>query len=503
MNSSAVSAAAYAAGENLFSEYEQRTKCYSYKKNRVYHSEILLPENAPEEFRDRATLWNSAESAEKQYNSQLARAVVASLPREIPKEQLPELVREYCTEQFVKKGLCCDFSIHDSGDGNPHVHILLTTRILDENGKWLPKFKCVYILDKDGNRIPSKSGRCKRTKIDLVGWNERYLYESLRSEWAKIQNMYFEKNNLDARVDHLSYKDQGVDRVPYINVGYHSYTLEKKGIKTPGGNINRTIKEHNKEKAALLEEIENLKTELSEINEKLGRFLSNSRREPTLAEILLDYIEIQKSGWSDWGFYLKPDCPAKDTEKVSEAISFVKENNLDTFSSFQSALELSEKKGKIGREKKETKQIVSRLKDIRETEATYVRYGNSLFKDSFYKNHKDEIDRYISAEKYLNKHGLTVTANVDPFAAKYRKLQKEYKSIGDDIPEKGSKKYEKIRSIHRIISDILDDMGIQTGKLQSGKEKESVLRKLETGREAVRGGSEAERKTKEVIMEKS
>ena len=108
-NSSAVSGAAYDAGEKLYNEYECQTKNYSYKKSEVFYSEIILPENAPKSFYDRETLWNSAESAEKQYNSQLARVVVASLPREIPKEQLPELVKEFCTEQFVKKGMCCDF----------------------------------------------------------------------------------------------------------------------------------------------------------------------------------------------------------------------------------------------------------------------------------------------------------------------------------------------------------------------------------------------------------
>ncbi len=113
MSSSALAGAAYAAGEKLFSEYEQRYKDYTDKKPEVLYSEILLPPNAQEKFYDRETLWNSAESVETSYNSQLARNIVAALPNEIPKEQLPELVREFCEEQFVKKGMCCDLSIHD------------------------------------------------------------------------------------------------------------------------------------------------------------------------------------------------------------------------------------------------------------------------------------------------------------------------------------------------------------------------------------------------------
>ena len=500
-SSSAVFGAAYAAGEKLYSEYECQTKNYSYKKSEVLYSEILLPENAPKSFYDRETLWNSAESAEKQYNSQLARVVVASLPREIPKEQLPELVKEFCNEQFVKKGMCCDFSIYDKGNGNPHVHIQLTLRALDENGKWLPKCRNEYDLDENGEKIRLPSGAYKRHPVNITDWNKKENCEFWRSEWAKIQNTYYEKNNLDIRVDLRSYKRQNIGILPTVHLGPYAYFLEKKGIETERGNLNRAIKEHNKEKAALLEEIENLKADLSDINEKLGRFLSNSRREPTLAEILLDYIEIQKSGDSDWGFYLKPDCPAKDTEKVSEAISFVKENNLDTFSSFQSTFELSEKKGKIGREKKETKQIISKLKDIHETGSTYNKYRKSPFKDSFYKQYKEEIDRYISAEKFLGNHGLPVSANIEPFEARYRKLRNEYKSIGDNIPEKGSEKYERMRDISGIISDVLADMGIQTDIVQNRKEKESILRKLEAGRESVRVRSEGERKPIENIRD--
>ena len=100
---SAVAGAAYQAGEKLFSEYDQKTKNYTCKKEVVY-TEIMLPPNAPPEYADRATLWNSVEEIEKQWNSQLARRFVAALPREVPMELLPQMVKEYCEEQFVSKG---------------------------------------------------------------------------------------------------------------------------------------------------------------------------------------------------------------------------------------------------------------------------------------------------------------------------------------------------------------------------------------------------------------
>ena len=145
---SAVAGAAYQAGEKLFSEYDQKWKNYTYKKEVVY-LEIMLPPNAPPEYADRATLWNSAEEVEKQWNSQLARRFVVALPREVPLDMCPQMMQEYCREHFVSKGMCCDFAIHDPDPPghNPHCHIMLTMRAIEENGKWMPKSRKVYDLD--------------------------------------------------------------------------------------------------------------------------------------------------------------------------------------------------------------------------------------------------------------------------------------------------------------------------------------------------------------------
>ena len=149
---SAVAAAAYQSGEKLFCEYDQEVKHYPEKRG-IVHNEILLPANAPLEYTDRNTLWNAAEAVEKQWNSQLARRWVLSIPREIPPDQYAALVRDFCNQQFVSKGMCVDFAIHDKGDGNPHAHVMLTMRAMDERGKWLPKSRKVYFLDMDSSQI--------------------------------------------------------------------------------------------------------------------------------------------------------------------------------------------------------------------------------------------------------------------------------------------------------------------------------------------------------------
>ena len=132
----------------------------------------MLPANAPRSYADRNTLWNAAEAVEKQWNSQLARRWVLTIPREIPPDQYAALVRDFCNQQFVSKGMCVDFVIHDKGDGNPHAHVMLTMRAMDEHGKWLPKSRKVYDLDENGERIKLPSGRWKSHKEDTVDWND-------------------------------------------------------------------------------------------------------------------------------------------------------------------------------------------------------------------------------------------------------------------------------------------------------------------------------------------
>lgn len=117
LNQSAVAGAAYQSGEPLFSEYDQKRKSYSEKRG-IVHAEILLPAHAPPEYADRATLWNAVEAVEKQWNSQLARRIILALPREVPPDQYAQMLRDYCNEHFVSKGMCVDFAIHDKGDGN-------------------------------------------------------------------------------------------------------------------------------------------------------------------------------------------------------------------------------------------------------------------------------------------------------------------------------------------------------------------------------------------------
>ena len=162
---SAVAAAAYRSGEKLTNEWDGMTHDYT-RKGGVVHTEIMLPPHAPPSFSDRSTLWNSVELYEKAGNAQLAREIDAALPIELSREEQIRLVREYCSSQFVSRGMCVDFAIHDTDSGNPHCHIMLTMRPLNERGAWAAKSKKEYDLDENGERIRLPSGRYKTHKVE-------------------------------------------------------------------------------------------------------------------------------------------------------------------------------------------------------------------------------------------------------------------------------------------------------------------------------------------------
>ena len=263
---SAVAAAAYQSGEKLFCEYDQQVKHYPEKRG-IVHNEILLPANAPQKYADRNTLWNAAEAVEKQWNSQLARRWVLTIPREIPPDQYAVLVREFCEQQFVSKGMIADFAIHDPHPPghNPHAHVMLTMRAMDEHGKWLPKSRKVYDLDENGERIKLPSGRWKSHKEDTVDWNDQKYCEIWRHEWEVIQNRYLEANDRPERVDLRSYARQGLDIIPTVHEGAAVRQMEKRGIQTNIGNLNREIRAANRLMKSIRQLIQNLKGWITEL----------------------------------------------------------------------------------------------------------------------------------------------------------------------------------------------------------------------------------------------
>ena len=151
--------------------------------------------------------------------------------------------------------MCADFAIHDKGTGNPHVHIMLTVRPLKENGAWGAKCRKAYDLDENGQRIPDGKGGWKNHREDTTDWNDKGNVEIWRAAWAAYTNRALEAVGQPALVDHRSYKRRGIDKIPSVHLGpaasQMASQMEKRGIRTDKGEVNRQIAADNK----LLKEI--------------------------------------------------------------------------------------------------------------------------------------------------------------------------------------------------------------------------------------------------------
>ena len=412
---SAVAAAAYQSGEKLFCEYDQQVKHYPEKRG-IVHNEILLPANAPPEYADRNTLWNAAEAVEKQWNSQLARRWVLSIPREIPPDQYAALVRDFCRQQFVSKGMCVDFAIHDKGDGNPHAHVMLTMRAMDERGKWLPKSRKVYELDKNGERIKLPSGRWKSHKEDTVDWNDRKYCEIWRHEWEVIQNRYLEANNRPERVDLRSYARQGLDIIPTVHEGAAVRQMEKRGIQTNIGNLNREIKAANRLMQSIRQLIKNLKSWITELGEKRKELLAQKAAEEAtlLPNLLMKYMAIRKEERKDWTRGGRNRGTSQDLKAVSEALSYLRQKGLSTVEDLEAFLESSGKSAADYRNQMKPKEARSKVidgilasrTDCKECKPVYEKYQKIFFKKTkeTFKQEHPEVARYAKAAAYLAKH---------------------------------------------------------------------------------------------------
>ena len=151
---SAIAASAYRASDKLKDQETGLIADYT-RKSGVAYSEIALCENAPAEYANRETLWNAVHKIEKAKDARLWREIEVALPKELSRTEQIETVRDF-VKYLTEKGMCADWALHDKGDGNPHAHIMLTTRSIEPSGKWAAKSRKVYDLDENGQRIFQK-----------------------------------------------------------------------------------------------------------------------------------------------------------------------------------------------------------------------------------------------------------------------------------------------------------------------------------------------------------
>ena len=501
---SVIAKAAYNARDKLQDEYYGKTHDYSKKEDLVF-SKIFLPEHIPKEFSNREYLWNSVEKIEKSKNSQLARNLLFTLPRELNEQDRIKLIGEFIEENFTSKGMIADCNIHNpmasDHEEQPHAHILLTLREIDEKGNWKPKCRKEYILDENGEKIKLKSGNYKSRKVNLNDWNEPDKAKEWRENFSKKANEYLARNNINKRIDPRTFKEQGREELPQIHLGTSSYQMEKKGIQTERGNQNRKI-------IALNLEFRKLKEELSKLTSWIGSLLGSlqvkydeykqEKKEEyeNKAELfnLYEYISIYYDLQGEKARKLNPYASNKkigaDLRRFSKARIYLKDNNLKTIADLQEKIStLQSQNKKVSQDIKAKTTRIENLNKcfayadiIKDNKKVFEEWNSkSLFKDSFYNSHKDEIDKYKRARAILEK----ITGSS---AIKSKDWKKEIQTLEDEISRLNrqsqsiKEEYESINHIKYAVEIVNGeygiDLSIEIDKAIKRGEKESIIEKI-------------------------
>lgn len=235
------------------------------------------------------------DAAETGENAQTARRLIIALPKELTLEQNVALIRRYCQTTFVDKGMIADIAVHHSlPDGNPHAHILLTMRSMDERGQWLAKSKTTFALDEKGNRIIGKNGKPKRIKVDTVDWNDRGNCERWRHEWEVQQNMALEEAGRPERIDMRSFERQGIEMAPQKHLSPAASALEKQGFRTSLGDHNSVVRMINSLLNAIKRKLKDLGTWLKGLTETIRDHekIGNPYDYP-IADVLMAYVDLR------------------------------------------------------------------------------------------------------------------------------------------------------------------------------------------------------------------
>lgn len=500
---SAVASAAYISGEKIKNEWDGVTHDYT-KKQGVISKEIFLPDHAPEEYKDRKTLWNSVELFEKNSNAQLARNFIISLPKELSIEENKKMIEEYVQNNFVKEGMIVDLAIHDeSRDGNQniHAHIMTIVRPINEDGTWGQKSKKEYILDEKGEKVLNKNGKPKTRKVELTTWNDKGNVEKWRENFSNLCNKYLERAGAEKRVDHRSFKRQGIKQIPTIHLGASASAMERKGIRTEKGDINREIKKQNELLKNIGNEIKKITSWLAGFKDKLKEsykeYKDQSKKQIenesglfNLYEYLSFYQEMQENNRAELSFYGKRNKAIYDLKRYASGINYLRENKIKTISDLQGHINtLRSKNYEIYKTIKENSQKIEDLnkclacaKTVRKTKATYQEYeSKKIFKENFYKNNQKEIDQHIRARTLIEKISGKKNLREKEWLGEIKNLEDEISKLNTES-EKIRVRYKEINHIKYAVEVVNEeygiDLSIEIDKAIKRGEKESIIEKI-------------------------
>jgi hypothetical protein len=334
----------------ILNDYDGVQHDYTRKQGLVWQ-QVFLPENAPAEWADRSLLWNAVEETEKTKDSRLAREFVAALPIELGQEAWRSLLTEFIQNNFVSDGMCADVAIHDTDGHNPHAHILLTVRPLDEQGKWQYKTEKEYLCVKGDEergftaaefkaaqtegwekQYPYKAGRKKvymtpsaaeaqgleraskypkstkygRQNPISLRWNSDEQLVLWREAWAETVNRSLARSGRAERIDHRSHAARGLDEQPTVHEGVTARALERQGFVADRCELNRQIKADN----ALLRELKNQVKKLVQAVQDsipaLAEAMETLRQQMLIFCYQLCHIRAGKTAYTDYLQTVRP-----------------------------------------------------------------------------------------------------------------------------------------------------------------------------------------------------
>ena len=365
---SAVAASAYMSCSRMFNDYAGVQHDYTRKLGLAYEH-IFLPGMAPAAWSERETLWNAVEEAEKTKDSRLAREFVAALPIELNMEERIALLSEFVQSNFVADGMCTDVCIHDTDGHNPHAHIMLTVRPLNEDGTWQYKTEKEYLRVRDGEERGFTAAELKTAQSE--GWEKQYQYkvgkkkaymppseakvhgyervskypkstkygrqnpiyerwnndEQLvlwRAAWADVTNRHFERVGLQERIDHRSHAARELSEQPTIHEGVIARALEQKGVVSDRCEINRQIKADNRLLYELKVQVERLMRAVKNTVPAIAEAMETVRQNMLIFRYQLLHTWASKRKISDTLNTILPDF-RKYTEIVRQLKNKTKE----------------------------------------------------------------------------------------------------------------------------------------------------------------------------------
>ena len=371
---SAVAASAYMSCSRMYNDYDDIQHDYTRKHGLIYQ-EVMLPPIAPSKWIDREQLWNAVEETEKTKDSRLAREFVVALPVELDKDSNISLLQDFIKKNFVDMGMCADFAIHDTDGHNPHAHILLTVRPLNENGTWQYKTEKEYLCIKDGEEKGFTASEFKDAQKE--GWEKQYRYKAgkkkvyltpsaaqekgyeridkhpkstrygrqnpiseqwnseeqlclWRANWADAVNKMLALNQINAAIDHRSFAAQGITEQPTIHEGYIAQNMEKKGMIADRCEINRRVRADNRILRELKTQIKKLVQAVEKSIPVIAETLEAIRNHMIFTQYHLLHNEMQKEVIHDWMQHFRPILNKYDTikKKLKAKVTEKKELNV-------------------------------------------------------------------------------------------------------------------------------------------------------------------------------